>query len=331
MKNRIHFRLGLFFAAVLLSSCNNSHNSSSTSQEKASSAANTNIPDFKGDSAYSYVEKQVAFGPRIPNTDAHEKCAEWLAAKLRSFTPNVQVQETVVTGYDGSKLKCKNIIATFFPENKNRIAIFSHWDTRPWADEDTAKKYHSKTFDGANDGPSGVGVILEMARLLKDTKPGIGVTLVMLDVEDYGVSGDENSYCLGTQYWANHFDKSAGIPQYGILLDMVGAPKSRFMFEAVSVRFARPVLEKVWKEASILGYNNYFIPSETGGITDDHVFINNITQIPTIDIIDYDAMRTGGFGYYWHTHFDDMKVVDRSVLKAVGQTLVNVIFKENKL
>ena len=212
MKNKIHFSLGLFLAAVLLSSCNNSNNSSNTSQEKTSSAANINIPDFKGDSAYSYVEKQVAFGPRIPNTVSHESCAQWLEAKLKSFTPNVQVQESVVTGYDGSKLKCKNIIATFFPENKNRIAIFSHWDTRPWADEDTAKKYHSKTFDGANDGPSGVGVILEIARLLKDTKPGIGVTLVLLDVEDYGVSGDENSYCLGTQYWANHFNKSSGMP-----------------------------------------------------------------------------------------------------------------------
>ncbi len=320
----------IFLSSAFLFSC---HNVSSEANENKSStnSSSIKIPEFSGDSAYAYVAKQVSFGPRIPNTLAQEQCATWLFEKLKSFTPNVEIQETNVTGYDGTKLKCKNIIATINPENHNRIAIFSHWDTRPWADEDTSKIYHSRPFDGANDGPSGVGVILELARQMIHEKPEIGVTLVLLDVEDYGVSGDENSYCLGTQYWAAHFDKSKGIPQYGILLDMVGAPNSRFMFEAGSIRYARPVLEKVWKEAASLGYQQYFIPNETGGVTDDHVFINGIAQIPTIDIIDYDAMRNGGFGYYWHTHYDNMKVVDKGVLKSVGQTLLNVIFKEGKL
>jgi glutaminyl-peptide cyclotransferase len=329
LKNFIPF-IPAMVVLITLSSCNfgneKGQNNAANPQSSIHDAPSVVVPEFNADSAYSFVQKQVDFGPRIPNTPAQEKCALWLYSKLKQYTPQVEIQEAKVSAYDGINLKCKNIIAYLHPELKNRIVLFSHWDTRPWADEDSSEKYKHKTFDGANDGPSGVGVILEIARQLASTKPGTGVTIVFLDAEDYGVSGNEDSYCLGTQYWANHLDKSKYLADYGILLDMVGAPGSRFMYEGTSSKFAPDVLPKIWNRAAALGFGQYFIARETSPITDDHVYINTIAQLPTIDIVDYDASRIGGFGYYWHTHYDDMKVIDKEVLKAVGQTLLSVIF-----
>ena len=333
MKSRKTYSLIAFaIAAIILASCDNEPKPEEKTEVSVTETTPSTIkvPEFNADSAYAFTKKQVDFGPRIPNTPAQDKCAAWLISKLKQYTSSVEVQQTKVTAYDGTQLKCKNIIAKLNPEKKARVALFSHWDTRPWADQDTDKKYHNKPFDGANDGPSGVAVILEIARQMSISKPEIGVTVVFLDVEDYGVSADENSYCLGTQYWATNFNRNKDMPDFGVLLDMVGAPNSHFMFERTSQNNAQFALDKIWKEAASLNYGKYFIAQSGGGVTDDHVFINGIAKIPTVDIIDYDDSRPGGFGYYWHTHFDNMKVIDKDVLKAVGQTLLSVIYKEGR-
>lgn len=305
-----------------------------TTTETAQQPASPQIPlpDFNGDSAYAFVEKQVSFGPRVPNTVGQERCATYLVNKLKSYTPEVEVQEATVKAYDGTPLKCKNIMAYFHPEKHKRIMLCAHWDTRPWADQDSVNT--RKPIDGANDGASGVGVLLEIARIISEKAPDVGVNIVFFDCEDYGLPSwetkyeDRNSYCLGSQYWANNRDKTKLNPDYGILLDMVGAKDARFLQEYWSMKYAPYVTQKVWRTASDLGYFQYFIFNQTTPITDDHFYINQLAFIPSIDIIDFDGNRPKGFGHFWHTHADNMSIIDKNTLKAVGQTLLGVIYGE---
>jgi hypothetical protein len=294
-------------------------------QPKTGEQAKT-APQFNADTAFDIIKKQVDFGPRVPNTVAHDACAKYLEAKLRQYTPDVTVQTGDVKAYDGTTLHIKNIIGVLHPEKSRKILICAHWDSRPWADQDSVGK--DKPIDAANDAGSGIAVMLEIARQLQHSNPDIGVILLMVDAEDYGNSRDENSYCLGTQYWANHLDKTKYTADYGILLDMVGAANARFLQEAYSLEKAENIVNKIWMQAQASGTSNYFILNHTGGITDDHRVINNLAQIPTVDIIDYDESRPKGFAYYWHTHADNIKIIDKNTLKAVGQTLLDLIFAE---
>lgn len=291
-------------------------------------------PDFNPDSAYYFIEKQVKFGPRVPNTDAHKKCALFFEQKLKSYDFHVIIQEGEVTAFNNKKLSIKNVIAQYDPENKERIMLFAHWDSRPFADRDT--KDRNKPIDGANDGASGVGVLLEIARLIQsfEEKPKIGIDILFFDAEDYGqpqesmVTSDTDSWCLGSQYWA----KNPPIPDYkarfGILLDMVGAINAEFPKESSSMYFAPSVVNKVWAAADRLGYSNYFVNKrEMRGITDDHVYVNTLAKIPSIDIIHY-RTREADFGEFHHTHRDTMDIIDKNTLKAVGQTLIDVIYRE---
>jgi len=292
------------------------------------------LPEFNSDSAYKFIEKQVSFGPRVPNSDAHKKCASYLEKSLKKYGLSVNVQQAVVKAYNDDKLYIKNIMGQFNPEASERIMLFAHWDTRPYADED--KTNPSKPADGANDGASGVGVLLEVARLLSvvEKKPGIGVDVVFFDAEDYGQPHNymgkyqPDSWCLGSQYWAKNIPIPNYKPRYGILLDMVGAPNSMFPKEGKSVNYAGYVVDKVWNIASRLGYSSFFSNEIIDFVgSDDHVYINQIAKIPSIDIIHYDPARQG-FGSYHHTHADNMSIIDKSTLKAVGQTLIGVIYLE---
>jgi len=314
---------------VLAFSCHTGEKQPETNTNNQATQPQANqkaAPRFNADSTYDYVQKQVDFGPRVPGTRAHEACAKYLETKLRQFTPNVTVQTGDVKAYDGTILHIKNIIGMVHPEKPKRILLCAHWDSRPWADEDSVDK--KKPIDAANDAGSGVAVMLEIARELQTTSPDVGVVILMVDAEDYGVSGNEDSYALGTQFWANSLDKTKYLADYGILLDMVGAPNAHFLEEYNSVQKAGNIVNKLWMQAQISGTSNYFIMNQTGSITDDHIYINNLAQIPTVDIIDYDQSRPKGFGYYWHTHADNMKVIDKNTLRAVGQTLMDLIFNE---
>lgn len=292
------------------------------------------VPYFNSDSAYAYIEKQVNFGPRVPNTKSHLECANFLESKLKDFGAEVIVQDFNAKAFDGTILKSKNIIGQFFPEKKSRILLFAHWDTRPFADHDENAELRDKPIDGANDGGSGVGVLLEVARQLASKQTNLGIDIIFFDSEDYGqpdhknLAYKEDTWCLGSQHWAKNPHKPGYTARYGILLDMVGAKNAFFTKEGTSYYFAPGIVDKVWNTAARLGFSDYFIFQQTNPVTDDHLYVNQIANIPSIDIIQHDPISKSGFGKYWHTHNDNMDVIDKNTLRAVGQTVLEVIYTE---
>lgn len=288
------------------------------------------VPDFSSDTAYNYIEKQVGFGPRVPGTLAHEKCKNYLVSELKRFGADVTVQQAPAVTFDGHRIILKNIIAEFEPEKQNRVLLFAHWDTRPFADQDNKDRY--KPIDGANDGGSGVGVLLEMARLMAAKRPNVGVDIIFFDAEDWGdtshFGGVADSYCLGSQYWAKNMHKPNYAPKYGILLDMVGGKDAMFVWEEHSVKSANSLLQKVWLTADDLGYGKFFRNYTRTGVIDDHYYIMKSTSIPVIDIINFNLEAGFSFGTTWHKHSDNMENISKETLKAVGQTVLTVVYSE---
>ncbi len=319
-----------FFSLILLFfvSCQNNK------PQKPEEQIKIEVPDFNSDTAYAMIQKQIDFGPRVSNSKANKKCALFLAQKLKSFIPNTIIQHGKMKAFDGTILDVQNIIASYNPENPNRIMLCSHWDSRPFSDNDKDKSNWNKPVPGANDGASGVGILIEIARQLRLNKPVVGVDIILFDAEDYGASKTyknslvEDDWCLGSQYWSLNPHKPNYTARYGILLDMVGATDAIFCMERNSMFYASDIMRKVWNTANDIGYANYFIFQETSPITDDHFYINTIRKIPTIDIIHHDTSSGTGFFPYWHTTLDDMSQIDKNTLKAVGQTLLTVIYNE---
>jgi len=302
-------------------------------QEKQTQESRPLVPAplFNSDSAYKFVEQQVAFGPRVPNTPAHQKCGSFLISKLQSFADTIIVQEFQAKAFDGKMLNLKNIKASFNLKATKRILLTSHWDSRPFADQDSINQ--KSPILGANDGASGVGVLIEIARLLNENKkPNVGVDIILFDGEDYGQpefyegAQQYDSWCLGSQYWAKN--KGDYTAYFGILLDMVGGKDAKFGMEGTSMVYAPTVVKKVWDIANRLGFGNHFIYQETAQITDDHLYVNQIAKIPMIDIIEYENSDGNYFGSYWHTHDDNMSVIDKNTLKAVGQTVLQTVYEE---
>ena len=290
-------------------------------------------PSFNEDSAYKYVLMQVQFGPRVPNTEGHEAAKNYLVNFLNDYADTVIQQQAKVKAFDGTILNATNIIASFNPSASKRIMLSAHWDTRPFADQDSDNQ--KEPILGANDGASGVAVLMEIARQLYLSPVEIGVDVVLFDAEDYGqpyFSEDPympDSYCLGSQYWAKNLHVPNYTAKFGILLDMVGAPNAVFTHEGTSVSYANDYLHEVWKIAHAAGFSSQFSYLQTSPITDDHLYINKIAKIPTIDIIQYDKSSESGFGWYWHTHRDNMDAIDKNTLKAVGQTVLQTVYQEN--
>lgn len=336
--NRIcSFALLLTLLAFIVS-CGGRHQSpASHTPSLAERIMKAGVPDFNADSAYNFVASQVAFGPRVPNTIAHAACASYLTQTLGRFAHQVQVQEAKVKAYDGTVLNIKNIIGSFNPDNKNRILLCAHWDSRPYADHDPDPANHYKPIPGANDGASGVGVLLEIARQLALHPVSIGIDIIFFDAEDYGEhqslearTGD--FWALGSQYWAKNPHKTNYTARFGILLDMVGAADAVFTMEGTSMYHAPNIMKKVWDIGHQLGYASYFSFKRTNPVVDDHVPINEILRIPTIDIIHYGENTLSGFFEHWHTLRDDMDVIDKNTLEAVGRTVLSVLYlEENKL
>ena len=277
---------------------------------------------FDADSAYRYVQEQVDFGPRVPGTSAHSATATYLQNKLAQYCDTALTQLGSATSHKGKYVAIKNIIGSFNPEKTKRILLCAHWDTRPQADQDPDRP--TEPADGANDGASGVGVLIEVARQLQAQRPNAGVDIIFFDAEDMGDSrGAPETWCLGSQYWARTPHKPNYVARFGILLDMVGPKDAMFAIEGHSWQYAQPYVKQVWNTANSLGHGKYFVNRQGGQITDDHYFINKIRGIPTLDIIHYEPSGSG-FGEFWHRHSDNMNSIDKNTLKAVGETVFKV-------
>ena len=338
--------------------------------------------EFNADSAYAFCAAQCSFGPRTMNSEAHERCRQWIQQKFEQYGYQVQLQQADLRGYDGTILKSTNIIATTAPATtpagspsattpagspsattpdgsssattpdgsssattpdgspSGRILICTHWDSRPWADNDPDEANWRQPVLAANDGASGVAVMLELARLLQQNDSACyAVDFVCFDAEDWGVPQwsnqvDGESWALGSQYWAAAYQSNVNSPQptvnryqFGILLDMVGGQGAKFYREYYSMQYARNIVERVWQAAAAAGYGSIFPYKDGGGVTDDHVPVNEKAGIPCIDIINhYPDCEQSSFGPTWHTVSDDMQHIDANTLKAVGQTLVQLIY-----
>ena len=291
------------------------------------------VPAFNADSAYAYIQQQVDFGPRVPNTEPHNQTRDWIIAKLESFGLAVQTQEFTETAYDGKVLQLTNIIASYQPEKKKTVLLAAHWDTRRVADKDSERR--DEPIDGANDGGSGVAVLLEIARAISSGEEAldVGVDFIFFDGEDDGIPQDSqhnsdntNWWCLGSQHWAETPHEPGYSAFYGILVDMVGARGARFFQEGVSLQYAAGIVDKVWKNGHHLGYSDFFQMRKSHAITDDHIPVNEVANIPMINIIDYSPDR--GFGHYHHTHSDNMDIIDKHTLKVVGETVLFTIYQE---
>ncbi len=325
----------LLILIIALTACSSNKKAADNGSDAA--AAQPVGPSFDADSAYAFCQKQCDFGPRTMNSEAHDRCGEWIISKFKEYGCEVIPQHTTLEGYDGTKLRSTNIIASYRPELKDRIMLCAHWDSRPWADNDPDSANWKKPVLAANDGASGVAVMLEIARLLESdtTKLNVGVDFICFDAEDWGVpqwsdvqdSGD--SWALGAQYWSKNPHKKDYTAHFGILLDMVGGLGAQFYKEGMSLQYAKDVVSKVWAAAETVGYGSYFPNSEGGMITDDHVPVNENAKIPTIDIIPYyPDCQQSNFGPTWHTIDDDMEHIDKNTLKAVGQTVIQVLYSE---
>lgn len=318
---------------VILTSCQNNASSGRRSQSTQTEKKIQPIT-FNADSAYEFVASQVAFGPRVPGTPAHAACAAWLTAKLNQYGAQVTKQNFKARTYDNVIRNGINIIASYNPDLKKRILLMSHWDSRPFADHDPDESLQNTPIDGANDGASGVGVLLELARQFQLKNPNIGVDIVLFDLEDWGPPtelnmSNEEYWGLGAQYWSKNPHIFGYQAAYGILLDMVGAKGAFFSKEYFSMQYAGFVVDKVWKVAAKLGYGNQFVNIKVGGVTDDHIPVNKYINIPTIDIIHLDtASKNGTFYDYWHTVSDDLSQIDKTSLGMVGEVVGAVVYNE---
>lgn len=291
-------------------------------------------PDFNADSAYIYLQEQCDFGPRTMNSTAHDKCEKWIIQKFEQYGCKVTTQKATLNGYDGTPLRSTNIMASYNPDATTRIMFCAHWDCRPWADNDPDSTNWRKPIIAANDAASGVGVMIELARILKGSGLELGVDFICFDAEDYGTpqwfEGEDpgDTWALGAQYFANNLPEGYA-PRYGILLDMVGGVGAKFYREGMSMQYAPAIVKKVWNAARQVGYGSYFPKDDGGMITDDHIPVNQTANIPCIDVIPYypDCAQSS-FGPTWHTIADNMDNIDKNTLKAVGQTMVQVLFTE---
>ena len=300
-------------------------------------------PPFSSDSAYAYIERQMAFGPRVPNSNAHMQCAVWLIEQLKAFGAEVELQKGFMPDYKGDNQQIYNIIGHFTPVQRDssshtsaRILLGAHYDTRPWCDEEEDYSERFYNVPGANDGASGVGVLLEVARQLglrmsvSDSGLSTPVDIIFFDCEDVGTprvytgAEREDTWCLGSQLWATNYAKnSAAVYSFGIILDMVGAPDAVFPLEMYSTQYASNYQHQIWRAAEQLGYGAMFSKQQSYPITDDHYYINYIAGIPCVDVIHYDIRNATGFPHWWHTRNDNMDNISKSTLQAVGEVVMS--------
>jgi hypothetical protein len=328
MGNKLNI-LVIFALILSLSSCKKSTEENQTTQ--LPDYTKVEIPTFNADSAYSYVKAQCDFGPRIPMSKAAQLCGDYLIDFMKKYADTVYVQNFNSSLWDGTKVEGRNIIASFNPEASDRVVLAAHWDSRTWADEDPNEENHKKAIDGANDGASGVGVLMEIARVFRQKQNTQGVDIIFFDLEDQGTPSwaesdveDQSDWCLGSQYWSKTPHYPFYTANYGILLDMVGYKNLRFTKEGLSMHYAPYIMNKVWDIAATKNYSNIFINEKTYPIMDDHHWVNRDAKIPMIDIVQNDS--NSSFFPFWHTMQDNMENISKESLRIVGEVCLITIF-----
>lgn len=285
------------------------------------------MPEFSSERAFQYVENQVNFGPRVPNSQAHEEAKNYYRSHFQNTAGQraVYVQEFELEVY-GDSLRLYNILASFAPEMRDRIILAAHWDSRPRAEEDPSNP--DEPILGADDGASGVAVLMELANIFSENELPIGVDILLFDGEDYGETSDMSNYFLGSRYWGENPPVQGYSPRFGILLDMVGGENARFPKERYSMQFNPALVNEIWSVADQLGYGNLFVDERGGLVSDDHVIVQRITGIPMINIINHSIDEEGllKFPPYWHTQNDNLEIIDPETMEAVGDVLLELIY-----
>ena len=272
--------------------------------------------EFDGTRAFGYLEQQMRFGPRIPGTPAHEQTGDWILAQLRGRADTVIVQDIAHTTKSGQVLHLRNFLARFRPGQADRVLYLAHWDTRPHADQSANLAAQRQPVPGADDGASGVAVLLGVADALKAKPPAMGVDLLFVDGEDYGDFADSSDVLIGSRYFAAH--QPVGYPPlFAVLFDMVGDKNLQIYVEGNSQSVAPEVVDRVWHTAGELGYGNIFVPQVRHTLIDDHVTLQN-AGIHAIDVVDFDYP-------YWHTAEDTVDKVSAASLQVVGDVAMAVL------
>lgn len=287
------------------------------------------VPTFNADSAFHHIETQLAFGPRVPGTEGQIACRDWMVNKLKSYGAKVTVQDFKATIYDGTEVPGYNVMAQYNPKNKNRILLAAHWDSRKVADKDNERK--DEPIAGADDGASGTAALIEIARLLQLEKTNLGVDILLFDVEDQGnLNGTQEgseTWALGSEYWSKNLVPPGYKAEFGILLDMIAAKGAMFGREGYSTQYAKVYQDKIWDWAKKTGKGNLFLDYDSGAIGDDHVNVIK-AGIPMVDIINRPMKTLSGFGHYHHTHKDDISIIDKDILRSVGQVVTLVVYRQ---
>lgn len=271
---------------------------------------------FDGREAYALIERQVAFGPRVPGSPGHAAQLEWMQEYLRPRADSVEVQRFTHRSGSGDTIAMYNVIARFRPDDPTRLLFVAHWDTRPTADEEADPERRHQPISGANDGASGVAVLLQLADVLSRHSPPIGVDILLVDGEDYA----PGEMYLGSTHFADNLPPGYR-PLYAVVVDMVADLDPVFLEEGYSRQYAPEVVDRVWRAAAEIGYGHRFRRSPGPYITDDHIPLNR-AGIPTIDIIDFDY---GPGNRYWHTLDDTLTHTGPEGPEAVGRVLLELI------
>ena len=294
---------------------------------KDSPVTKRRVPKFDVEKAYEIVEKQVSFGPRYPGTPAHRELVDYLAGELGKYTDELIRQDFKASFLDEKNVDATNIIGIINPEKKKRLLLCAHFDTRKIAEKDEDTSLQNKPILGADDGASGISVLLEIARLVKENGIDIGIDFVFFDAEDNGDTGTLNNWCLGSKHWSKNPHVKGYKAEFGILLDLVGAKNAEFGKESYSLRSASRYVNKIWDLAGKMSFGNYFINMESGAVEDDHVYVINNLRIPLVDIINMSrANGRDGFDHYHHTHKDNLDIIDKNTLRAVGKVVTAVTY-----
>ncbi len=286
-----------------------------------------NVPAVNGDNLYASVEKQLSFGHRIPGTPEHLACKDWIVSTMKSFGATVSEQAFKASFFDVQDADAYNIIASINPDHKHRVLLAAHWDSRMIADEDPDVSMQDKPIMGADDGGSGVAALIEIARVMTENPIDLGVDFIFFDAEDNGVTGGGGGWCLGSKHWSKTKHDPNYTATFGILLDMIGSKGAVFPKEQTSQTYAKTYQDKIWQLAQRMGYSKYFVDTVIRGLTDDHVFVNQ-AGIPMLDIINYNPTENS-FGHYWHTHQDDITVINKQTLRVVTQVVTTALYKES--